>query len=416
MTALHRHAFDTSDVDAELAGLEVELDAGYERIATLLALAFAVQRDAGLRTLLDARALAPRFALALDVDGPYLVIERGKLAGSAMPRSAPAGLDVVELRAALAAEPHAVPAFQRALRAGRADADHAIGELRHAAERFSREAFARLARWAPLVAADAYRQTALLQSIFDLGRAELLASPRPGDLLAYWTRVHQLGHLTLLAAAAEPHDWLADLASSFSWRVWTPSFPLVRERISRLAVRGAWAAARFGASTLDRYAGNLDAPQLLRVFDAAIALVAIGSASASDADRAAIARELAERLGHRERTARLASEQWTIAAIARSARLALADPDEATRVVAGGGAAAGDRAEAVARAVDTDGDAADVDAAGWYRAILAMAALARAPAELFVPRAADLAAPRWRPQRALDALSRTLAARSRELN
>jgi hypothetical protein len=397
--------------DTELEELEREFGDGQERIVGVLALAMAVQRDASLRASIAQRATDHRFALALETNGPFVVLEDGKLVGAAMPGERPAELEVVELRESVEASPATRAEFQRAYRASRSEADRAMLAMRDDAETFSRETFIKLLRWSPLVAADAYRQAALLQSMFDLGRARVLADPRPEPLHAYWMHAHLLGHLTMLAAAAEPTAWLAEMANAFPWHRWTPSFALVRERISRLAVRGAWASTRFGTSTVDRYLVNLDAPQLLRVFDAVLALVSI--ATAFDRDRDAISRELFGRLAHRERGATTAIERATLAALTRSARIALDTPDAAERALVH---TTTDRLEAVARAVDSDSDAAELDDNGVFPSILAMATLAVAPAAVFFPRQPHDRALRWRPARALEALTRTLARHSASLS
>jgi hypothetical protein len=187
--------------------------------------------------------------------------------------------------------------------------------------------------------------------------------------------------------------------------MWTPSFPLVRERMSRLAVRGGWASARFGVSVVDRYLRNLDHRHPLKVFDAVLALVSI--ASAADNDRAAISAEL---LGRVTRHAR-SDEPYAVVhgALAKSARLALEAPDEAEKALVGNtaGPRADDRLDALARVMDSDADAATVDERGYFPAIVAMAKLSRAPATTLFP---GLHRPtkRWRPARAVEALSRTL--------
>ncbi|HEY0253016.1 MAG TPA: hypothetical protein VGC41_15880, partial [Kofleriaceae bacterium] len=149
-----------------------------------------------------------------------------------------------------------------------------------------------------------------------------------------------------------------------------PSFPLVRERIMRLAVRGGWVAARFGVGVIAPYLGRIARGQALHAFDAALALVAI--ATAAD-ERVAIASELGRALAARtdER------DGAHFAAIARSARFALLEPDAAMRHVAG--------RTSVLAAVATDDESAELDDAGYFRAILAMAALARVPASALFP-------------------------------
>ena len=91
------------------------------------------------------------------------------------------------------------------------------------------------------------------QMLRDETRALLRHRANDRSLRWYWDHVHALSHMTLLATSAEPTAWLLDMAKSFEWHTWTPSFPLVRERMFRLALRGAWVAARFGPHLVDRY-------------------------------------------------------------------------------------------------------------------------------------------------------------------
>jgi hypothetical protein len=177
----------------------------------------------------------------------------------------------------------------------------------------------------------------------------------------------------------------------------------VRERISRLAIRGGWAAARFGSSTVARYVQNLDSPHVLRVFDAVLALVSI--AAVADAERAAIAHALERRLANRIEAAVGDHERTAFPALARSAARALATLADRSDA----------RIATLVRALDSDRDAAEIDDDGYFPAILAMPAVAVAPARALFPQAAS-DAPHWRPARALEALTRTLAARPTQWN
>ncbi len=283
------------------------------------------------------------------------------------------------------------------------EAARAFVAMRTQAERFSASGFTALHRWAPIFALRGYRHTVTLQAVFDLGRARLVDGPTAAELRPYWERVHLLGHLTVLAAAAEPADWLAEMAQTFAWRAWTPSFPLVRERILRLAVRGGWASARFGLGVVAPYLQRLATGQPLHAFDAALGLVSIATVHA--AERRAIGGELAAILRARESAGRDPVHRQVFAALARSTRLALEQPDDAQRIVLGRVHRGG-----LARAVDSDDDAAELDASGYYPAILAMAGLAPASAASLFPVEAEAPAPPWAPERAAETVARTRVA------
>ena len=72
-----------------------------------------------------------------------------------------------------------------------------------------------------------------------------------------------------------------DLSKQFRWTTWTPSFWLVRERSSGLALAAGHSAAAFGPSALDAYGemlGAADHP--MRAFDALFGICAIGRGNA----------------------------------------------------------------------------------------------------------------------------------------
>jgi hypothetical protein len=86
-------------------------------------------------------------------------------------------------------------------------------------------------------------------------------------------------HLTLLASSRGAGPWLRDMAKSFTWTNWTPTFPLVRERSVWLAAGAARSAAVFGAEVMPLYLQALAAARHpMKVFDALFGLVAIACA------------------------------------------------------------------------------------------------------------------------------------------
>jgi hypothetical protein len=359
-----------------LETLERDLAIGRRNLEGVLASALAIERDAHLRAAIGAANPNGPTAIALAERGPFVVVEHGQVTSSTMLGADPPGIDaVLSLPDALDLAPGARASFEAALRATGPEAARAIAEISEGAERYPERAFTELQRWAPLLAMHAYRQSVTIQSIFDLERGRARSAATVDELRGYRERVHLLGHLTLLATSAEPAGWLAEMSRAFTWRVWTPSFPLVRERIQRLAVRGGWAAARFGAGVIEPYFARLATGQPMHAFDAALGIVAIAS-TRSDL-RAQIAEELTAILAVRSREA----DGELYQALSRSARLALESPEVAARQLVGGVAQI--TARRIAEAVDTDEDPATLDDDGYYRAILAAAGLAGAPAQVF---------------------------------
>ena len=69
--------------------------------------------------------------------------------------------------------------------------------------------------------------------------------------------------------------WLNVMASQFSWTMWTPTFPLLRERTAWLAACAARPALAFGEPVIGRYLAALSkAEHPMKAFDALFGLVA----------------------------------------------------------------------------------------------------------------------------------------------
>ena len=156
----------------------------------------------------------------------------------------------------------------------------------------SREQFKRLERWAPLIEMPGYRFCARALDELASWRASALAEAEAGNigkkivLERYYALTHTVAHLTLLCSQPGATPWLSDMARSFTWKNWTPTFPLVRERTVWLAAAGARSAIAFGADVADRYVDALDrATQITQLFDALFALAAIGLSDPNASDR-----------------------------------------------------------------------------------------------------------------------------------
>jgi hypothetical protein len=146
----------------------------------------------------------------------------------------------------------------------------------------SRTEYQKLERWSPMIERIAYRLCAW--SIGELDAWRPTASrevaegdlPRNGMLERYYALNHTVAHLTLLCSSVEARPWLVDMAKSFPWIHWTPSFPLIRERTMWLAIAAARSARAFGAGVVDLYLKSLtESHHALKVFDALFGLTAI---------------------------------------------------------------------------------------------------------------------------------------------
>ncbi len=158
----------------------------------------------------------------------------------------------------------------------------------------SREEFIRLERWAPLIEVPAYRFCARALGELDSWRASALAeakediSDRETVLEKYYALIHTIAHLTLLCSGPGATPWLSDIAKSFTWKDWTPTFPLVRERTIWLAAAATRSAIAFGAEVVDRYVDVLvRATHVTQLFDALFGLTAIGLSDRNVRDRIA---------------------------------------------------------------------------------------------------------------------------------
>jgi hypothetical protein len=141
---------------------------------------------------------------------------------------------------------------------------------------------AKLLKWAPVLEMLAYQCFTTASMLVDRVRRRLLTVPlsdtdREGMLVDYWTTLHTMGHLLTIASSPAARPWLAEMASAFTWREWTPSFVLSRERTLWLMAAAAKSAVAFGEPVLDRYLSKLSrSDHPIKGFDALLGLVAIG--------------------------------------------------------------------------------------------------------------------------------------------
>jgi hypothetical protein len=176
-------------------------------------------------------------------------------------------------------------------------------------------------QWAPALEMPAYGAAASLSTMLDEERPRLFAKiPREERTAAasrrrYWELVNLMGRLTILSTEPEARSWLSEMANSFEWITWTPSWPLLRERSLWLAAIAARSAAAFGAGVTDRYLDTLGhARKPMKIFDALFGLTAVALGSPSHRD--AILTEMHKSIAYLESqsalgepTVRLAADQ-----------------------------------------------------------------------------------------------------------
>jgi hypothetical protein len=109
----------------------------------------------------------------------------------------------------------------------------------------------KLLKWAPVIEMLAYQCFATASMLVDGMRRRLLSAPLPdtdrdGMLVDYLITLHTMGHLLTIASSPGARPILAEMASSFTWKEWTPSFVLSRERTLWLMAAAAKSAIAFG--------------------------------------------------------------------------------------------------------------------------------------------------------------------------
>jgi hypothetical protein len=388
---------DWGKLPPEILDLCTKLARTFERMTQWLELALALESDEPLRAAVRLVAPEGACALALAEGGPYLCFAEGKVEGAGSLRGEePPLATTFDVAQAIAENPTfgAVVKSRLKVSGARAEAERLVRALQGGADHLSVDDFNAALHWASLLAVDAYLHTSLTQMLLDQTRPLVRSKPTEGILRWHWGQIHALSHWTLLATSAEPTAWLSTMAKSFEWETWTPSFPLVRERVLRLAVRGAWAAARFGPSVIEPYLRFIvDAPHLLRTFDAVLGATAI--ALGSWTDRARLKRAIERALEKRTARAVDENERWVLRACGRSVAVAMEDPRLAEQMTLTRGLVqasvrrvrddANVRKLALSLALDDDIDGAEIDDEGYMPAIIALPGVVSAPASIFFP-------------------------------
>jgi len=272
------------EVNGDIEMMVELLGAARTEMVTQLAVAMAITRDAPLRGRLGEIA-------AIDPGQEFLIGQLKNQSwlkvggqGCTVDRKRQAGLSAIDLDEVL----RTLPEFERSLQDSMQrthstrDSYNILEALFQPSPIQSRSNFNEIFKWAPLLEQMAYKSAMRILQVLDalrsVVRLELSGSPGIGatSLHAYWQLVHALGQLTLVASSNEARPWLANMANSFAWKNWTPSFVLLRERTFWLAAIAARSAAAFGESVVEDYLRRLSqAKHPMMLFDALFGLTAI---------------------------------------------------------------------------------------------------------------------------------------------
>jgi hypothetical protein len=299
------------------------LGAARNDMVVRLAAAMTITRDASLRErLAEIASIDPgqEFLIGQSKNQSWLKVGG---CGHSISRRRQTGLPAIELDEAIRARPE----FERSLqvsmqRTGAVkDAYNVLEPLFEPSLVQSRASFHEIFEWAPLLEQLSYKAAMRVVNVLDTLRSvvrhELSGTPGTNamSLRVYWQLVHALGQLILLASNRDSRPWLADMANSFVWETWTPSFVLLRERTFWLAAIAAKSASAFGESVVENYLRRLaKAEHPMMVFDALFGLTAIALANPSS--KASILTELKQLRGaralDRDQTLYLISQQSSI--------------------------------------------------------------------------------------------------------
>jgi hypothetical protein len=259
-------------------------------MVTRLAAAMTITRDTLLRERLSEIA-------AVDPGQEFLVGQSKKQSwlkvggrGYSVSRTRQGGLSAVDLDEAIRTRPEFERLLQDSMQRTHAarDAYNVLEPLFEPALVQSRSNFHEIFEWSPLLEQISYKAAMRVLHILDTLRPVVRrevsgpAGTAATSLRVYWQLLHALGQLTLVASSSDARPWLAEMANSFIWQNWTPSFVLLRERTFWLAAIAARSASAFGEAVVENYLRRLSqAKHPMMVFDALFGLTAIALANPS---------------------------------------------------------------------------------------------------------------------------------------
>jgi hypothetical protein len=248
-----------------------------------LAIGLAIESDGSLQAQLRklTRASDGRPVMVKQLGSPAYM-KLGNDRGITVHRERVDGLKTVDLDLALGSNPDLTNTLQRTLSGtALATASDLLDPVWEMGGLPSREQYAVLRQWSPLLEQLAYKSGTRLSILLDLLRPEIRRNLAEGEnvgpqLYTYWSTLHVMANLIMLASDAQSHPWLNDMASQLSWTMWTPTFPLLRERTAWLAACAARSAVAFGEPVIGLYLATLSkAEHPMKAFDALFGLVAI---------------------------------------------------------------------------------------------------------------------------------------------
>jgi hypothetical protein len=278
------------EVNADYQTLVELLGAARSDMVTRLAAAMTIARDTPLRERLgEIAAVDPgqEFLIGQLKNKSWLKVGAR---GYSVSRERQAGLSAIDLDEAIRTRPEFERLLQDSMQRTHAERDayNILEPLFEPTLVQSRSNFHEIFEWSPLLEQMSYKAAMRVLHVLDalrpVVRLELsgTAGTAATSLRAYWQLVHALGQLTLVASSKDARPWLADMANSFIWQNWTPSFVLLRERTFWLAAIAARSASAFGETVVESYLRRLSqAKHPMMVFDALFGLTAIALANPS---------------------------------------------------------------------------------------------------------------------------------------
>jgi hypothetical protein len=324
------------DNEAIRRSILADVDEVVSRLACALTLAASPTLQAEVRRFAGL-AEGAAFAGRLPVSDCWVLVS---VSGAARPvRQPPRGVAAVELEAPFDAGAPLRPVLEAATDqvGGFPQAFGLLTPLFDPASPRTRGQMVELIRWAPTFEILATRISTHAVMLVDALRKEVLfaldAQAPEADLRVreYVGLLRMIADLQLLAADDGARPRLEGLGRSFEWRQWTPSWPLVRERLVEFTPAAAWSAQAFGPSFVQSYLDALvRSNHLALVLDALFGLIAIALSAPSEARTIA-----AEIQGRRDFIQTpVPSESSHVAWLVAAAAQVIATPEAATRGLA----------------------------------------------------------------------------------
>jgi len=241
--ALQSRGFTMKHQPAQLHETMAFIARDHAEMVNTLAIALAIESDRSLQVQLQklARASDGQSFMVSQLRS-YAWLKLGNDRRITVHRERVDGLQTVDLDLALGSNPDLTDTLQHTLsRTALATASELLDPVWEMDAMPSREQYAVLRQWAPLLEQLAYKSSARILNLLDALRPEIIEHLTAGAegtelrVSAYWAVLHDAAHLILLASEPEARPWLTDMASQFRWTMWTPTFPLLRERTVWLA-------------------------------------------------------------------------------------------------------------------------------------------------------------------------------------